>query len=196
MPDTHAMPDVQHRSASHKFDADTYYKMGEAGILASHERVELINGDVLDMAPIGQDHEGATNDLNTLLVFAFGANGIVSVQNSLRLDNFKVPQPDFVVLRPRADRYRTGSRPSPVDALLLIEVSDSSLEYDSTIKLALYAEAGIAEYWIVNLRQKIVEAHRQPGPDGYADRTEHTQADTLTPVLAPSVRIPLQQVFG
>jgi Uma2 family endonuclease len=104
----------------HRLSVHHYYRMAESGILGEDDRVELIDGEIIDMAPIGQDHAASVNGLNHTLVMAFGDLGIVSVRNPRRLDQFNEPQPDFAVFRPRADSCRTGARPGPADDLLVV----------------------------------------------------------------------------
>jgi Uma2 family endonuclease len=180
----------------HRLDADEYYRMAEAGILGEDDRIELIDGELIDMAPIGQDHASSVNSLNEALVLAFTGRAIISPQNPVRLDRFNEPQPDFAVFRSRADNYRTGERPGPADVLLLIEVADSSLRFDRTIKLPLYARAGIAEVWIIDLMRRVLNAYRRPAGDGYDEMTTHQPGDSVGLALAPDIRIPLDRVFG
>ena len=179
----------------HRLTVDDYYRMAEAGILGEADRVELIDGEIIDMAPIGQDHAATVNGLNRTLIMVCGDHGIVSVQNPLRLDRFNEPEPDFVVFRPRADFYRTGARPGPADALLVVEVADSSLRHDRLVKLPMYARAGVAEVWIVDLRRRTVDVHRNPGPDGYAALETLGAGDSVTLVLAPAIAVALRRVF-
>ena len=154
----------------HLFDVDDYYRMAEAGILSREDRVELIEGEIVDMAPIGSAHAGTVNRLARLAAKAMAEGSVlVSMQNPLRLDAHSEPQPDLMLLRPRADDYR-DSHPTPADVLLLVEVADSTLAYDRGPKLALYARHGVPEVWIVDLGGRVVEICRQPGPDGYAER--------------------------
>ena len=182
--------------ARHRLDVDDYHRMGEAGILHEDDRVELIDGELIDMAPIGQDHAATVNRLNRALVMAFAERAIVSVQNPVRLNRFNEPQPDFAVFRPRADFYGTGERPGPEDTLLAIEVSDSSLRYDRAVKLPLYARAGIPEVWIVDLRRRVVDVHRTPAGDGYATAGTNGADDTVTLALAPDIAVDLRRVFA
>jgi len=153
-----------------KIDVARYHQMINAGIFRPGERIELIEGEMLDMAPIGSRHAAAVNILNRLLYEA-GVHHVaeISVQNSVALGDISEPQPDLLVLRPRADHYR-DSVPEPADVLLLIEVSDSTLHYDRTRKLPLYSRFGIAETWIVNLLEGQLEVYREPEPHGYAFR--------------------------
>ena len=141
---------------------DEYHRMGEVGILTDDDRVELIEGELVAMAPIGSEHVAATNALTRLLVLAVGDRGIVSVQNPVRLTRRSEPQPDFAVLRPRDD-YRS-TLPRPEDTMLAIEVANISLDYDRIVKLALYARSGITEVWIVNLTAEESKSTNRPSP--------------------------------
>ena len=172
-----------------------YHRMGEAGILTEDDRVELIEGALVTMSPIGSDHSGTVNTLNRLLVRAVGDRGVVAVQNPVRLDDLSEPQPDFAILRPRDDDYRR-STPTPSDVLLLIEVANSSLTYDRAIKRALYARHGIPEFWIVNLKDNEVEVCRAPSGDAYAEVSRAGRDAVLTPVLLPGVEILVAALLG
>jgi Uma2 family endonuclease len=172
----------------HRLDVDAYYKMAEAGILTRAHRVELIDGEIIDLNAIGSPHAALTNRLVRQFARA-AADGLalVSVQNPLRLDDFNEPEPDLVLLRPRPDDYR-ASHPSDADALLLIEVSDTSLVYDRGRKLALYAQFDVPEVWIVDLAGAAVEVFRQPKEGAYASQERRTSG-TLSPALLPGVAI-------
>ncbi len=117
-------------------------------------------------------------------------------QNPVRLDRLNEPQPDLAVLRRRADFYATGERPGPADVLLLVEVADSSLRFDRTVKLPLYARAGIAELWIVDMKQRVVDAYRQPGADGYGAHTTHQRGEQIVLAAAPDITVRLELMFG
>ena len=173
---------------------DEYHRMGEAGILTEDDRVELIEGELVAMAPIGSEHIAASNALTRLLVLAIGDRGIVSVGNPVRLTRRSEPQPDFAILKPR-DNYRT-ILPRPEDTMLAVEVANTSLDYDRTIKLALYARGGIPEVWIVNLVAEEVEVYRLPVADGYTSVTRASGSDTLTIGAIPGVLIPVAKIFG
>jgi Uma2 family endonuclease len=172
---------------------DDYHRMGEAGILTDDDRVELIEGELVAMAPIGSEHAAACNALTRLLVLAVGDRGIVAVANPVRLNQYNEPQPDFAVLK-RRDDYRT-SLPRPEDTMLAVEVSNTSLGYDRTVKRALYARSGIPEVWIVDLGKQEVEVCRAPSRDGYAAVTPAGRADTLTIEALPGVVIPVGEIF-
>ena len=173
---------------------DEYHRMGEAGILTEDDRVELIEGELVEMAPIGSEHVAATNSLTRLLVLAVGDRGIVSVGNPVRLNRHSEPQPDFAVLRPRDD-YRT-TLPRPEDTMLAVEVANTSLEYDRKVKLALYARSGIPEVWIVNLAAEEVEVYRSPVADGYTSVARAGRSDALTITAIPGVLIPVAGIFA
>ena len=190
------MDDVAVLQARHKLDVDDYYRMAEAGILGEDDRVELIDGDIIDMAPIGPGHEATVNGLNKRLVLACVDDAIVSVQNSIRLGRRSAPQPDFAILRNRDDSYATGERAGLEDVLLLIEVADSSLDYDRMVKVPLYARAGIAELWLVDLKRGAVEAYRVPAGEGYREMTTYQRGDRIALALAPEIVVRLDLIFG
>ena len=185
------MDDAADVLTQHKLDVDDYYRMAGAGILGEDDRVELIDGRIIDMAPIGQGHVASVNGLTRALVIGCGEKAIVSVQNPARLDRLNVPRPDFAVFRPRADFYAAGEPPGPADVLLLVEVADSSLRYDRTVKLPLYARAGIAEVWIVDLKRRVLHAHRRPTDGEYAEITTHHPGDHLALAAAPDITVRL-----
>ena len=176
------------------FTVDEYHRMGEAGILTEDDRVELIEGELLAMAPIGSEHVSAVNALNRLLVMAVGDRAVVSVQNPVRLTRRSEPQPDFAVLRPRDD-YRT-TLPRPEDVMLIVEVADSSLDYDRTVKLALYAQSGIPELWIVDLPAGEVEVHRLPAGGNYTSVQRADSSAVLDMWALPDVRIPVEAILS
>ncbi len=179
----------------YKLDVDKYRRLAETGILHEDSRVELINGELIEMAPIGVDHAGSVDSLTEALVLACAGKASVSVQNSVTIDQFSEPQPDFAISKLRADRYRT-SRPGPEDLLLLIEVADSSLRFDRTVKLTLYASRGVAELWIVDLRRQVLEVYRQPGEAGYRTMETFKPGDTVSLALAPDIAIAVNRVFN
>lgn len=172
--------------ARHRLDVGAYYRMAEAGILMPNDRVELIDGEIFDMVPVGSAHAGKTRRLNRLFARA-AADGLtlVSVQGPLRLDAYNEPEPDLMLLKPRKDDYQ-GRHPNAADVLLLVEVSESSLVHDRGTKLPLYARFSVPEIWIVDLRGAAVEVYREPAGDAYA-RKERLTSGPLAPFLLPSV---------
>lgn len=141
--------------------------MGENGTLAPDARVELIDGEVIDMTPIGSLHASIVNRLNQLLVLAIGRRAIVSVQNPVELSNRSEPEPDLTLLRVRDDFYR-DALPLASDVLLAIEVADSTLVYDRDVKRPLYARHGVPEYWLIDVSGERITVFRDPHGDGYA----------------------------
>ncbi len=190
------MDDTEFVVRRHKLDVDDIYRMADAGILGEDDRVELIDGELIDMAPIGQDHAATVNRLTRALVMACEDRAIVSTQNPVRLDGVNEPQPDFAIFRPRADFYGAGERPGPSDVLLLVEVADSSIRFDRAVKLPLYAHAGIPEVWIVDLKRRVLDVHRGPSGGSYSELTTYQRGDTLGLAMVPEIRVTLDQVFG
>lgn len=178
-----------------KLTVDEYHRMGEVGIFHEDDRVELLDGELYEMTPIGDGHIGDVNSLNFLFSQRLGGRVIVSVQNPIRLSDYSEPEPDVVLLRPRPDFYRTG-KAGPADVLLLVEVADSSLEYDRQSKLPRYAAAGIVEVWIVDVAGGVVEVYREPAGDEYAVRSVHRRGARLSPVALPDVAITVEEIVG
>jgi Uma2 family endonuclease len=147
------------------------------------------------MSPIGSEHAGAVNALTRLLVQAVGERGTVAVQNPVRLDDLSEPQPDFAVLKPRADDYRRAT-PRSGDVLLIVEVADTSLAYDRDVKRSLYARHGVPEFWIVNLAGNEVEVCRAPTGDQYASVSHVGRDGVLEPELLSGVAIAVTAILG
>ncbi len=152
----------------HRLSVTDYRRMGEAGILREDARVELIEGEIIDMSPIGSTHSGTLKRLIQLFHLAVGQSAVLSIQDPIVLGTHCEPQPDLALLRPRADVY-TSSHPRPEDVLLLVEVCESSLRYDREIKLPLYARHGIPEVWLVDVDQQRLSLFRTPLGDVYQD---------------------------
>ena len=160
----------------HRYTVDEYYRMGQSGILKQGDRVELIEGEIVDMVPAGSAHVGIVNRLNRLLVQVLGDRAIVSVQNPVRLSAFSEPEPDIALLRPRDDFY-SGAHPGPTNVLLIIEVSDSSLDYDRDVKLPLYARHEIPVVWLIDIQRKQLLVFRSPTREGYRDQLVFTSSE-------------------
>ena len=165
--------------AKRLFTVDDYYAMAQAGILGEDDRVELIAGEIVVMSPIGSRHAGCVKALAGMFIRAAGRQAVISVQDPLRLEEATEPQPDVAVLGWRADSYR-GRHPEPKDTHLVVEVADSSLDFDRQVKLPLYARHGVAEVWVVDLQASCIERYRFPGPDGYAESSTHSGRARLT----------------
>lgn len=178
----------------HKLSLEDYYKMGEAGILGEDSRVELIEGELIDMAPIGSRHVRAVNILTELLVPQARGVAVVSVQNPVSLPPDNGPQPDIALLKPRADNYG-DSLPTAQDVLLIIEVADTTAKYDREVKAALYARHGIQEFWLVDVQGKAVEIYQEPGSKGYRKLLRPETVETISPVSLPDVHVPLGEIW-
>jgi Uma2 family endonuclease len=178
----------------HLFTVDDYYKMAESGILREDDRVELIDGEIIAMAPIGSGHAGTVDQFGDNIRELVSGRGRVRSQNPIRLGFRAEPEPDLVIVRPRTDFYRNG-HPGPEDIMLVIEVSESSLVYDRQTKAPLYARAGIIEYWIVNLIDRVIEVYRDPS-DGQYQRVEIVRrGEHLHPLAFPDVTIAVDDVL-
>ncbi len=172
----------------HRFTVSDYYRMGEAGCFAPDQRVELLEGEIVDMMPIGPYHSGAVNWLADHLNAIHRGRWMVTNQNPVRLSKTSEPQPDIVLVKRDPDYYRKR-HPQPDDVLLLIEVAESSLDYDRGEKLAAYGKAGIEDYWVVNLVDGCVEVYREPHYTGYTSCTTLRPGDTAIPAAFPDVQI-------
>ncbi|WP_295882702.1 Uma2 family endonuclease [uncultured Thiohalocapsa sp.] len=172
---------LRHR---HRYTVDDYYRMADAGILSPDARVELIDGDVMEMPPIGPPHASMVTELQNRLMRAVGDAAVVRVQNPVRLGPHDEPEPDLAVVTPPLAKYRTR-HPEPADILLLIEVADSSLALDRDVKLARYAACGIPEAWLVDAQAGTILRCHGPGPDGYrSSRALHGERTVPVPGLS------------
>jgi Uma2 family endonuclease len=178
-----------------RISADRYQKMVETGVLTEYDRVELIDGDMINMAPIGLSHAAVTARLNRLFVVSAGDSAIVSPGGSLKLGDYSMPQPDLMLLKPRADFY-AAHMPKAPDVLLLVEISESSLGFDQGAKRALYARHGVAEYWVVDIPGKRVHVYREPTLDGYGEAFERTLAATVSPRALPAIQVTAGTLFA
>ena len=169
--------------------------MAEVGILGEHDRVELIKGEIVHMSPIGRRHSAFVGNLNQLLVVRLAGRAIVWIQNPIVLTDDTEPQPDLVVLRRRAVPYKEREAYAE-DVLLLIEVADTSLAYDRSTKLRLYAEARVLEYWVVDCTTETVEVYRNPGPEGYRDVARAAGTATLTLQAFSDVELTTAEIFA
>lgn len=175
------------------FTAAEYFRMGEVGIL-QETGIELINGEIVEMSPIGSKHLACVNRLNALLTAILGSNAIVSVQNPVVTGELSAPEPDISILRYRSDFY-ASKLPHAEDVLLLIEVADSSLEYDRSVKRPLYAQSGIPEYWLVNLEKDEIEAFWEPAGDHYKS-SELLRAGETLQSRSIDLKLEVNQLLG
>lgn len=174
--------------AKHRFSVQDYHRMAEAGVLKSDARVELLDGEIIDISPVGPFHGGVANYLNQVLTTAAKGRWMTAVQNPVRLDDHSEPQPDLALLKPAPDFYRTRHA-QPGDAFLLIEISETSLTTDREDKLPAYGRSGIPEVWIINLIELTIEVYREPHFAGYGSKTVLRTGDQARPQAFPDVSV-------
>ena len=177
------------------FTVGEYYRMAEANILTEEDRVELIAGQIVAMSPIGSQHAACVDRLNGLLHRQPGPAFIVRVQSPIALDAYSEPEPDLVLLRPRADFY-AAAHPSAGDVLLVIEVADTSASYDRTVKVPLYAQAGIPEVWLIDLQERRVEVHAHPQGHAYQQHTQVAADGTFTSPTIAGLKLAVADLLG
>ena len=191
-----ASPPAAAAPTRRRFTVAEYYAMADAGILSENDRVELLDGDLILMPPIGNWHAFSVNIIVSIFPSTLLEDrAILSVQNPVRLDNCNEPQPDAMLLRWRDDFYRNG-HPGPADVLLLIEVADSSVEFDRTVKLAAYARAGIPESWIVARAEHRIEAYTEPAGNEYATVRHFGPGETVSPQAFPDIALAVDRIIG
>lgn len=178
----------------YKLTIEDFHKLGDVGILSEDSRVELIEGELIEMPPIKGPHLWCVTNLTHLLVKAVGERALVSVQNPIALPPGSEPQPDCTVLRPDA----RGRRDLPLsdDILLVVEVADATLSYDRGVKQRLYARSGIGEFWVIDVKARRVECYRHPEGDGYGVQTVHEIGAALTIQALPGIAIPVVDIFA
>lgn len=177
------------------FTVAEYRHMVAVGILSEDDRVELIDGEVFKMSTIGEPHAACVDVLNNLVRDQLGRSVIIRVQGPIQLDDFSEPQPDISILKRRDDFYR-HAHPRPEDVLLIIEASDTTLEYDVKVKVPLYARAGIPETWLVNLRGGRVKAYADPAEGAYRTVTSHARGDELQSRSLAALRLSVAELLG
>lgn len=182
-------------TARHQFTVADYHRMAEAGILAEDDRVELIEGEIVDMAPIGRRHQARLDRLADLFFGSLGRQAIIRIQGSVRLSERSEPEPDLVVLRRRADFYEHADA-GPEDVLLIVEVADSSLTHDRDVKVPLYARAGIPDVWLVDLNGARITVYRAPTPDGYREVRVVRGPERVSPQAFPGLALTADQILG
>lgn len=178
----------------HRFGVKEYYRMAETGVLPLNARVELLNGEIIDMSPIGPFHGSVVGLLTSMLGDMSRKRWLVWPQNPVHLDDFSEPQPDLMLLRPAADFYRKR-HPRPEDVYLLIEVSDTTLEADRAEKLPAYGRAGIPEVWIVNLNEQVIEVYREPHFAGYGSKTVVDTDGQVAPIAFPDANVDVTKLL-
>lgn len=178
----------------HAVSVQEYLRMGEAGVFAAGAHLELVEGEIVEMAPIGSRHAGAVNILIRLFGRLAGDLAIISAQNPLIVGDRSVPQPDVALLRPRADSY-SSAHPTAADVLLVVEVADTTLIFDIGTKIPLYARYGIPEAWVLDLQERAVRVFRDPGASGYRTSFTVSGEDSVTALALPAAVIALPALF-
>ena len=178
-----------------RFTVDEYYRMGKVGILHEDDRLELLEGEIVEMAPIGSRHQATVDRLATLFFGRVADSASVRVQGPVRLAEDSEPQADLTLLRRRPDFY-ASAHPGPGDVLSLVEVSDTTVEYDREVKVPLYARHGIAEVWLVDLAVQVVEAHRDPSAEGYREVLQFGRGQGLSPESLPGLESVVEDILG
>lgn len=179
----------------HKFTVEHYHKMIESGILNKYDRVELIRGEIVEMAAIGAKHAACVNRLVNLLIQILGKRMILAPQNPVVLSDNSEPQPDIALLQPREDFYSLA-HPQPKDIFLVIEVADSTVKYDREVKVSLYAEEGVMEVWLIDINEEWVEVFREPVKDGYKSVRKLSRGESLSIQAFADVSISVDEILG
>jgi Uma2 family endonuclease len=185
---------VQAEVKRRRFTVDEYYRMAEAGILKVGEHVELIEGDVVTMCPIGSWHASGVDRLNYGFSTRLAGRALVRVQSPIRLSDNSEPEPDIALLRLRDDFYATA-HPFPADVLLVVQVADTSLRFDRDTKISLYAASGIPEVWLVDLEASQVTVYRDPHAGGYRSVRVHEREASIAPTAFPDIVVPCAEIL-
>jgi Uma2 family endonuclease len=180
--------------SKHRFSVTEYYRMAETGVLRPDARVELLNGEIIDMSPIGPSHAGMVKRFIRIFSKLARDRWTIAAQDPLRLDDQSEPEPDFMLLKLADDDY-TNHHPVPADVFLLVEVSDSTIEYDREEKLPAYGRAGVGEVWIVNLNEALFEIYREPHFTGYARKTVLRAGEQAAPLAFPDVLVDVAEML-
>jgi len=177
-----------------QFTVEEYYRMAETGVLGRDDRVELIDGEIVVMTPIGSAHAACVVGLTEFFAPRLGKRAHVRIQLPLRLNDLSEPEPDVALVRWSPTRY-AAAHPGPAEALLVVEVADSSLDYDRTTKLGMYAGAGIPEYWVVSLPDRRLELYGSPAPDGYREVRHAGAGEQVAALALPDLLLDVSDIF-
>lgn len=189
-----APPETSQIRQRRRFNVSEYHAMVESGVLRHDERVELLDGDVVVMAAMSSRRAACIDWFSRSLILALVEATIVRVRGPVRLDDDNEPEPDVTLLRRRDDYYATG-HPGPDDVLLLIEVADTTLDFDRNLKLPLYARAGIPEIWIVNLQDRRVEVYTEPDGVGYGSVRHYGPGESVAPRHFPDIALEVERII-
>ena len=177
------------------FTVDDFYRMGDAGIFGPEERVELIEGEIILMSPIGDRHQECVDRANELFVLAFHGRARVRIQGPTRLSNISEPLPDLLLLKPRSDYYGSG-HPKPGDVFLVIEVAMTTLRFDMRVKLPMYAKYEIPEVWIEDLPHNSLQIYRNPIAGKYTSNATLHRGDSISPSAFPETVFKINDLLG
>ena len=177
------------------FTVGEYYRMAEANILTEEDRVELIAGQIVAMSPIGSRHAACVKRLNLLLGKMIGDSMLLGVQDPIALDAYSEPEPDLVLLRPRADFY-AAAHPAAGDVLLAVEVADTSASYDREVKVPLYAQAGLPEVWLIDLQEGRIEVYARPQGNAYQQHVEVAANEAFTSPTVAGLTLAAADLLG
>jgi len=178
-----------------RFDVSDYYRMAEAGILRPDDRVELIEGEIIQMGPIGSRHAARVKRAARVFGRYVGEAAIVGIQDPVRLDDYSEPEPGIALVKPKADLYE-HAHPGPRDILLILEISDTSSAFDRQVKAPMYARAGIAELWLELIAEECIEVYTEPANGVYSKVRQARRGESLTPRSFPQVTIPVDELLG
>lgn len=178
-----------------RFTLEEYHQMAEAGILTENDRVELLDGEIVEMSPIGRRHAACVRRLIGLFSQQVGERAIVDAQNPVKLSDRSQPQPDIVLLQPREDFYEAG-HPQHQDILLLVEVADTTAEFDREVKIPLYASSRIAEVWLVDINGQCLEIYREPGSNGYQNVQKLPRGQSIFIQAFPDINLTVDEILG
>ena len=177
------------------FTVDEYHRMGAAGIFSEDDHVELIEGEILKKSPIGSRHVASVNRLHMQISSLLRDRAIVSVHNPIVLNDFSEPQPDIALVKSRTDFY-AQALPTAADVLLIIEVADTSIDYDRDIKLPAYARSGVPEVWLADIPAETVTAYTEPANGVYRTVRSYRRGDSIAPRQFPDLSIAVVSILG
>jgi Uma2 family endonuclease len=180
--------------APRRFTVGEYYKMAEAGVLRENERVELIEGEIIVMSPQGPKHASSSSRATEWFILNFTGRFAVRAQMPIHLDDSSEPEPDIVLALPD-ENYYSDHHPTPKEILLVMEVSDSTLEFDRVRKSHTYAKAGIRQYCVLNLKTRELEDYRAPGKDGYRSKQTYTAGESFTLAAFPKISVKVAELL-
>lgn len=178
----------------HRFTVEDFHRLGEHGFFRDDERVELIEGELIEMPPIGSEHAGLVAQWNERLILATHGKALVFPQNPIRLSDLSEIHPDLMLLKPRADYYRQ-SLPEPPDVLLVIEIADAIVHRDRRKKVPLYARHGVTELWLLDVQKQRVTVYRQPSPDGYRLILKPAPEESISPLALPDLGFAVSEIW-